>query len=388
MKSVFPFLVLLTFAVACVEPIVMDPMEEMPVVVQCVLTRESNSLNDDPEPTKQYLDLYYARRPGEVAPTPIDNAIVVVRDLTESNWNNNYKGDAYTFSWNGSRWEAAFTPSFGGQYTLEIQVPGRSQHIKASTTFPADCYVQGKSIQLPAPYPLYDGFYLGMSSSRLNRYYSVMWRFTTREFLYYKDGGSWYSVQDHIGVYPGEVFLWVTATEGGKPVERLFTDHPGVDGFNITEASWDQLKCLPEMKTLDITSRYQQGRTDTFYWDQYERICSELPLHKKFLRIHHPAAFVSSHKGDSLTAYATRDYAQNLFALGADLEYAVDNIHTQDYPYRLTFRFLSREYDLYLRDILNNTEVHGDEFTNLYSAAPGYTNIEGGIGIFGSMITR
>ena len=65
--SLLPFLLLC----ACTEPIVMDPLEEMPVVVRCVLTRDliedgyhpGELEPNDYVPPMQFLDLY----PGSVS---------------------------------------------------------------------------------------------------------------------------------------------------------------------------------------------------------------------------------------------------------------------------------------------------------------------------------
>ena len=90
----------LLLAVSCVEKIVLDPMEEMPVVVNCVLMTER---------TTQELDLYYAKRPSETAYVPITDAKVVVRDAS---------GNSYPFHWNGERWTSDFVPVYKTRYFL------------------------------------------------------------------------------------------------------------------------------------------------------------------------------------------------------------------------------------------------------------------------------
>ena len=42
----------------------MDPLEEMPVVVNCVLTRECNPGKNDVIPV-QTMNLFYAKRPSD-----------------------------------------------------------------------------------------------------------------------------------------------------------------------------------------------------------------------------------------------------------------------------------------------------------------------------------
>ena len=408
MKRLLPLLFGLTLAASCVEPIVMDPMEEMPVVVQCVLTKDRAGdgmfygqgymLADEPEDnTVQYLDLYYARRPGETGIQRISDAIVQIKEGEERN------AKKYLFTWNGSRWEASFGPKYGTTYILEIMIPGRTDHIFARTTFPANCLLGRYRIQKPSPF-----FYAyspaasapsanapaalapaaaampNSGTSKLSRYFALMNWSVHVEWI----ASNTYTVYPTSQIYPGEAFLWVTAEENEEPCELLYTDHPGADDFNAATVSWDEMGCLEEMRKLDITQPYT-GDVDPIFWDQYERRCTGLPLHKKFLRIRHPADFDNGRGADSLCAYTDRSWSKNLFTLGVDFK-NVSEIYSYSsgkVPYRLTVRMVSKEYDRYLRDVIKNTELRGDEFTTLYSTDPCYTNIEGGIGCFGSMIS-
>ena len=82
---------------------------------------------------------------------------------------------------------------------------------------------------------------------------------------------------------------------------------------------------------------------------------------------------------------------RDLFILGADirldktvgsdgeLHYFLDL--TKDLRYDV--RFVSEEYDKYLKTMVDTRRVHGDELTSIYSPDPVYTNIEGGLGCFG-----
>ena len=97
---------LLTFlAVSCVEAINLDPMEEMPVVVTCVLTTET---------TEQSLELFYAKRPSETGYVSIPDAKVVVRDDGSAG------GAVHEFKWNGEKYVCTFTPAYNTRYLLEV----------------------------------------------------------------------------------------------------------------------------------------------------------------------------------------------------------------------------------------------------------------------------
>ena len=62
--SLLPFLLLC----ACTEPIVMDPLEEMPLVVSCVLSRDGGWYEEHPEIWMTVNNDHWDARP-ESAPT-------------------------------------------------------------------------------------------------------------------------------------------------------------------------------------------------------------------------------------------------------------------------------------------------------------------------------
>lgn len=118
---------------SCVEPIVMDPLEEMPVVVSCVLSRDGGWYEEHPEeerdytPPAQYLDIYYAQRPSASVRRVISDAAVQVTG----------PGGPYDFVWNGSRYESAFLPKFDREYKLKIKTAD-GKELSSSMVFPPD----------------------------------------------------------------------------------------------------------------------------------------------------------------------------------------------------------------------------------------------------------
>ena len=68
--------------------------------------------------------------------------------------------------------------------------------------------------------------------------------------------------------------------------------------------------------------------------------------------------------------------ARQLFVLNADFYPEMDIKY-------FVFRFVSDEYDRYLRDLAAKFDLHGDEFASHYSMEPIYSNVVGGKGIFG-----
>ena len=380
-------------AVACVEPIVMDPMEEMPVVVQCVLQREGfgyGPTEQEKETPVQYLDLYYARRPSESAYRVIDDAKVKVTGGGETHW----------FQWDGARWACAFQPGFGVTYELSVTLADNTS-LRATTTFPECLQLQSISLHEPVTDMLHSGKYWFIRHNNQ----------TSGQVL---STGKIHS-DIRMKVYEGECFLWVEAFQDGQAVTRLCTSHRGVDDFNVCPGSGQDLK------TFRIYEKFEKGERGLdavgnvsdpdneekeHPWRSFVARCRTLPMHLRFLRIHHPALYDSgmgwdilypaqynvylpyvSHQDAEGNTYNVLTYTENgwmelaparLFTLEADATtgWDVPNAH-------FAVRFLSPEYDHYLRDVLKNTFVHAEEFAQMYSTEEVYTNIQGGVGFFG-----
>ena len=119
-------------ASSCVEPIVMDPLEEMPVVVNCVLTRERDPGKNDVIPV-QTLNLFYAKRPSDKEYLTISDAVVKVSGA----------GQTYDFTWDGERWTSTFLPDFGTEYSLEVSLPDGNR-LSARTVVPMKMSLSGR----------------------------------------------------------------------------------------------------------------------------------------------------------------------------------------------------------------------------------------------------
>lgn len=352
----------LALAVSCVEPIVMDPMEEMPVVVQCVLER-NESEKEGTTPT-QYLDLYYARRPSEDSLRRIRDAKVEVSDGV----------NVYQFLCNGDRWECTFLPQFGTDYTLTVTLPNQTI-LTASTQFPNNCELLSQTLNdWGAPVSGLDFF-----SHTYEPSFYMLWQ---REM---------YSSKRTKIPYPHEAFIWIRSRQGDGPWAKLYTSHQGADNFNVSRETWDQLKCIPFMKQHVWQTGFSQQN-----WDHYASICSYLPIHEGFVRIHHPAGFIHRYYSSDAPRYWSspeeevydddvqiewRRIAQSTFILGGEFNPDFQANGVPEYH----VDFASKEYDKYLRYIVDDTLIHGDEFTSLYAADPIYTNVHNGIGIFGAV---
>jgi hypothetical protein len=131
------------------------------------------------------------------------------------------------------------------------------------------------------------------------------------------------------------------------------------------------------------------------YWKRYLEICSGRPLYAGFLRIHHPADFDNGipyelTRPSSWTQFESGITDRQLFMLEVDYYYYEAPPWWYEpgvLVFPLTLHFLSEEYDAYLRELVSSTLVNADELVNVFSPKVDNTNIQGGLGIFGSDYT-
>ena len=354
-------LVIVAFlAVSCVEPITLDPMEEMPVVVTCVLTTET---------TEQSLNLFYAKRPSETGYVSIPDAKVVVREEASAG------GAVHEFKWNGEKYVCPFTPRYDTRYLLEVETAGGTS-LTAETTMPKHFSLlpQEKSSTIVLKDytdPLSEE---GLGST--NSYVDYL------TYLVY-----YFALETAAGIepYAGELCAWISAGD------RLSTDHKDADSFNLLPNNWNDLKSHPFFN--------RQGRMAPEYYQFF----SAFPTYLKFIRIHQQQGF----SGPASIKYIGKPEYENLFYLKSDVvdatvltaeksaiswsiseeryEY-LKSRHNLDYPAQNEYsvRFVSQEYDAFLKDLAEKTVVHADELSAIYSMEPTHSNIKGGLGIFGA----
>ena len=265
------------FLVSCVEKIILDPMEEMPVVVSCVLTGEGDSNVSGLSAGTQYVDLYRARHPSETGYQPITDASVRVVSGEER----------YDFVWNGERWECDFVPSSGREYQLMVKTAdGKS--ISASTRFPDDVFLTGV-------FPSKANNAAGIGDqARLYAAYYLSRQTSIGSFVPYEK----------------EVFAWITPEGDSDGRIGITTDHMGADGFNVSSTSWIDLTFVEKWKEFERSEEW---------WQKYAQYCSSEPIHIGFVRIHQQDSYESSFP-DDLADYDYDRGKSTLFTLCADLD--------------------------------------------------------------------
>ena len=357
-------LVIVAFlAVSCVESINLDPMEEMPVVVTCVLTTET---------TEQSLNLFYAKRPSETGYVSIPGARVVVREEASSG------GAVHEFKWNGEKYVCPFTPRYDTRYLLEVETAGGTS-LTAETTMPKHFSL------LPQ-----EASHLDVLKDYSNPL-SGIWPLRDGDVRYHQYLAYYFALETAAGIepYAGELCAWISAGD------RLSTDHKDADSFNLLPNNWNDLKSHPFFN--------RQGRMAP----EYDQFFSAFPAYLKFIRIHQQRGF----SGPASIKYIGESEHDNfLFYLKSDITddtiitSEIDNvdgipeflleefIHSNSvdlvYPAQneFTVRFVSQEYDSFLKDLVEKTVVHADELSVIYSMEPTHSNIKGGLGIFGAEV--
>jgi len=336
----------LFLAAACVEPISLDPMEEMPVVVNCVLTK-----ND-----VQTLNLFYARRPSESGYINISDASVQISG----------GGQTHEFAWADSCWRSEFTPEYGVRYSLSVTL-NDGKTLTSRTDFPKEMMIYGTPI-----------YVMNMHNS-WSKYYQI--------FSWVRD-----TYFDDIRLVDEEVFVWFTPHgEYRDRVSNFCTNHPGADHENVTGTVWEELPIasILEEDYKNVASN-PFGDADPEVWKQFKAACTGLPAHKNFLRIHHTPGFEGGTPGPLYQMWDEKETLEDGFALAADLMVDITppgTIGGQYIALPIRSYFLSKEYDTYLKNVVK-ADIHGDELASKYSMDLNYTNIEGGLGIFGSLYWR
>lgn len=358
---------LLTFlAVSCVEAINLDPMEEMPVVVTCVLTTES---------VEQSLDLFYAKRPSETGYVSIPDAKVVVREDASAG------GRTYEFKWNGEKYVCSFTPAYNTRYLLEVTTAD-------GTTLSAETIMPKHFSLLPQEFSDRNMAVLEDYSNPI----SGLWpNYIGRGVEYRQSLAYFFALETDAGIepYADELYAWISAGD------RLSTDHKDADTFNLLPESWNDLKVHPFI--------IRRGEK----LPEYYQFFSAYPTFLKFIRIHQRPGFTGAVSEKFLGKTENTDY---LFYLNSDttddtiLTAEIDNVDgipeeffnayltvwlrrkMFDYPAQNEYRvrFVSKEYDAFLKDLVEKNLIRADELSVIYSTEPIHSNIVGGLGIFGA----
>ena len=207
-------------------------------------------------------------------------------------------------------------------YRLEVEVPGYDL-VWAEQTMPEGITVETKVHSIPAPpWSSSSGFYSFMSY-RMTDYVRSLWLCG--------------------------VFYYVSAAEEKNYVGRVCADYPGIDAFNLTG---------------DIYSPEIMGEGTVFSAAIYGSLYGK-PLYRRFIYIRD----------------ASPDHR---FVVSGDFpgDYSEQAGHCK---MAIRFSSFSLDYDQYLKQAVMIVDSDGaSELTSVFARDNLYSNIHGGIGIFGA----
>lgn len=372
-------LILLGILPSCIENVNLDSRDEMPVVVNCVLTRD----------TVQTLRLYRMRMLSETGNAPVEGATVLLQGKDN---NGQFQTVAEFHQTEGINWEAKFQPEYDTDYGLLIKVPGE-EDITATTRFPEDLrLIKGSrwafwedEIDIIGA-PITPVCIMYTAEVRKGKWYTE-WNWRKKE-----DGTPF---KAYLQVYEKSCKFWVfphtdttRVRPEGNPLnifneafyqyngsrqafsKYIATNHPGVDRFNIA---------TKRLEDLSYWSRPMvQGVTDFSGWCLL--FCPDIPVFDGFVRIDHPAYFRNGLTEKDLEV--NFNYSDQCFYLEGDYSDDYDPLTGSSFLNEV--HFVSEEYDAYLRALYVKLQNKNDFVLSSYDYDNVYSNIKGGIGIFGA----
>ena len=342
----------------CVRDTTLDPGVERKVVVEFVLTEDS----------VQNLYLFLTKEPGELAAPAIQDA-----EIKFINVSNRSESEHLFAKVADNQWSLDYSGIPGDEYRLEVKVDGYDL-VWAEQKMPEKMkLVRAATEAVINPQPL----------------------------LPYMKYGAYYNI-DFIPDY-----LMIRGTKRDKetgefiPVEELCTDYPGVEEINVTGRFYDG---NPKWRTgigwhwseigwegADYVYHDSPVDGDDGVWTYMFPNLIGSYLHEGFLLIRrvddnhagleklydfpigesfHGKAFCISGSFYMNQAYPSSDYTQVLFH-----EYLIASS-------------LSPDYGLFLKDAWQFKKTHeGGDLSSIYLRDNIYSNIQGGLGIFGAMVS-
>lgn len=293
---------------------------ERAIVVECILSCDS----------VQTMKLFYSHAKDEnKASEPIAEAEVTLYDETK-----NETAGSFRYS-GGMDWKLDYAAEPEHAYRLDIDVKGHD-HILAEQTMPKQACIEG---------------YIHMGGM-----FSADSRFV-------KYGGDFYGTGFFASNLPAKTWICALAydekTGESHVVDEICTDYPYLDNFNLTG---------------DVYAPYRI-MWETSHGEYPFDVCKYLvgfPLYRRYLRTN--ADLMNSNKDGifiicgSFYDCNNPDYAQPLGSKGG-----------------IVFTTVSEDYDRYLLEAIYYQQLQeSSDMTTIYKRENIFSNIKGGIGIFGA----
>lgn len=273
------------------------------------------------EESVQKLFLTYTKGASRKEASDLPEAEAVLTDLTASR-----EAGRFERMTDGS-WQLAYAAIPTHHYRLDVIVPGH-EPIWAEQTMPDNPPVE--SVKLKRGESSYPGYEDAIGILYCSAFPCAIWSFGLN---------------------------YNTVAEELEPAEQICTDYPYVDNFNLTGETYVH-------ETLTPVQNNQTLRV-------YSVLSGTASIHRKYLR------FPKSNS--SLRHYFDVE--------GLDGLQYYDDMSRAPLPTECVLYFvaLSDEYDQYLCEALQDQQSQeSSDITAIYSRSNLYTNIKGGLGIFGA----
>ena len=340
----FILCLLALFLAGCVRDTTLDAGLERKVVVEFVLTEDS----------VQHLYLSLTGEPGEKVAPSVQEAEIKLIDITRSkelNWKNEFTQFVRV---SDNQWTLDYAGIPGHEYRLEVKVDGYDL-VWAEQTMPKKL-VMVRAVEGH----LYDHLDLSTSS----------------KYKYMRYGNYYY-----VDYVPDYLIIRGTKRDKGTgeyiQVEELCTDYPGVEEMNAT-------------------GRFYDGNPEDGKYMFPNLIGKE--LHEGFLFINRVD---ENHAGlDRLYAFSAgydsstgeEDLSARGFCVSGSFYFNhgyFDSDHNLiDYDEYLIFSSLSPDYGQFVKEAWQFKKVHeGGDLSSIYLRDNIYSNIQGGLGIFGAKVS-
>ena len=362
--AVILFILMMAFS-SCIREVIMDAKEKPQVVVLCVLS-------DEPVQT---LQLSFTKGASLAEAPALTEAVAMLYD--ESRAVGEFKRDS------DGIWRLEYAAVPGHTYRLEVHVPGYDL-IYSEQKMPAD-----------QPYVRVQYF------SNLSGYVEPWSGWVTEK----DPAGDWtYKSWPEDEDQPGyETFylsesvssIWICAmnyneeTSCHEVAEYICTDTE-VDKINITDEVYQPLK--KDVPNPFKLTEYHDGLAETFYnahqMELYPTLAGE-PLYKSYICLpkgRHVFSLSGSFKGID---YSKKMSYGSLVDVVTFTQTRAEQEDVNENNGYILFTTLSADYEKYMMEAANYQQImESSDISTIYLRDNLFTNISGGVGIFGARISR
>lgn len=376
MRNIIAYLGCLLAVTACVKSIDLTTGDRL-VAVECILA----------DVAPQTLRLGLTTGPTGIEEEALAGAVATLTDLTEQK-----TAGVFTRADDGL-WHLDYAAIPEHKYRLEVEVPGYGTTVWAEDTMP------------PAVDIYYERHYnsmLGSSVSDKDSFRLLFCRYVeaplsmrpddTVDGVYYPIQSVFYSsdsLPEHTLIHG---FVYDSNQDVYRAAEMLCADTPGIDNCNLDGNVYKSpqrvMRMIPNPLSSESLKAFFEGLKKMLLNPKVDGY----NCHSRYLKIEREQALSQSFftiSGDFREDQ--RGFGRYPSDFGrSSSEYIDTEVYeipwTRGYDY-LLFQALSENYNTYLNDAISSSKK-SDNLASLYMRESCYTNIEGGVGLFGAVSTQ